>query len=464
VIGLLLTVATAALQGASRPVEAPKHASPVKIVCDVAEPRIQVKASVVAEATWKETCALFGTVPKATDPPREIHLYGTAAEYEAACDKLVGGNLKRNMAFTAEKPPSVHIVLQPPIRGDAQKTLVPTWQTLRLVAHETSHLARYVTLASYGDHPGWLTDGAAIWIEARVLAAQGLFKRAEQWPFCSTDVVRVQRLVKDAHLPTVDDLVHDRTDALEFYSRYAARGLLFRYLIEGERSKQFRSFLLDLVHVDGGQGCTARVEEMLKAKLDVSDWKELDAGFRKWIADLKPEWDEVFTSLEPVGDDWTQTSFDDSNAIAWRAATVGDKPYAIEGSVTTYVDRADRSQANLLIGRMTLTDGTQRFVSFAFEPGLGVTVFDFDGSLAEDKRWNRKAFVDSRGSEPGKPLAFRVDCVPTKDSTDVKLTLAGKVVAQFSVGRALDGPWGVGAQAGSSCVWHKVKLVAGSPK
>jgi hypothetical protein len=461
---LLLIFATAALQGSPKPVDAPKRASPIKIVCDVAEPRIQAKATIVAEATWKETCALFGTDAKTTDPPREMHLYGAVAEYAAACDKLVGGNFKRNMAFTAEKPPSVHIVLQPPIRGEAQKTLVPTWQTLRLVAHETSHLARYVTLANYRDQPGWLTDGAAIWIEAKVLAAQGLFKRAEQWPFCSTDVVRVQRLVKDAHLPTVEELLHDRTDKLEFYSRYATRGLFFRYLIEGGHSKEFRAFLLDVIRIGGGEGCTDRVVDLLKAKLGVADWKELDAGFRKWIADLKPGWDEVFTSLEPVGDDWTQTSFDETNAIAWRTEDAGRKPYAIEGAVTTYDDRTERSQANLLLGRMTLSDGKSRFVSFAFVPGFGVTVFDYDGSRAEEEQWTQKAFVDSRGSAPGKPLAFRVDCTPKEDATDVKLALAGKVVAQFDVGRVLDGAWGVGAQAGSSCVWHGVKLGAAGAK
>lgn len=462
-IELLLALA-AAVQAPVAPPAAPAKSSPVKIVCAVAEPRIHAKAAAVAEAAWKETCALFGTDPKPAEGPREIHLYATVAEYEAVCDKLLGGNFKRNLAVTTEKSPSVHVVLQPPIRGAAQKELAPTWQTLRLVAHETAHLARYVTLANYRDHPGWLSDGAAIWLETKVLAAQGLFQRPEQWPFFSNDMVRGQRLLKDAHLPSVADLLRDRTGALEFYDRYAVRGLLFRYLVEGERSKGFREFLTSLYQLGGGEGFAARAEELLKTKLGVTDWKEVDAGFRKWIADLKPEWFEYFFSLEPVGDDWTQTSFDDTNAIAYRTAPAGGKPYAIEGSVTTWDDRTERSQANLLLGQMTMSDGKSRFVSFALVPGFGVTVFEYDGSLPEDQQWKQKAFIDSRGSEPGKPLAFRVDCVPTETSTDVKLSLAGKVVAQFTVERSLDGPWGVGAQAGSSCVWHKVKLVAAGSK
>lgn len=438
--------------------------SPVKVVCDVDEPRIEAKASRVAEAAWKETCELFGTKPKPAEAPREIHLYATVAEYESVCDKLLGGNFKRNLAVTTEKSPGSHIVLQPTIRGEAQKTLAPTWATLQLVAHETTHLARYVTLANYRDHPGWLKDGAATWVEVRVVGAQAPFKSAEQWPEYSQAEAGVQQLLKDAHLPSVDDLLHDHTDTLDFGSRYDVRWLLFRYLIEGERSKEFRAFLLEVFHIGGGAGMTDRVADLLKAKLGVADWKVLDTGFRKWLTELKPEWFQIFVSLEPVGDDWTQTSFDDTNAIAYRTAPAGDKPYAIEGSMTTYADRTERSQANLLLGRMTLSGGKSRFVSFAFVPGFGVTVFDYDGSRTEDEQWTQKAFVDSRGSAPGKPLAFRVDCTPKEGATDVKLTLAGKVVAQFDVARSLDGPWGVGAQAGSSCVWHRVKLAAAGAK
>ncbi len=472
-IGVLLTLAAQvpapapapnAPTAQTKPADATKRGAPVKIVCDVAEPRIVTKAAAVADAAWKETCALFGTDPKPAGGPREIQLHATIAEYEAVCDKLLGGKFKRNLAVTTEKSPSVHVVLQPTIRGDAQKALAPTWATLILVAHETTHLARYCTLANYRDHPGWLKDGAATWIEAKVVAAQGAFKSPEQWPIYAQAEVGVQRLLKDAHLPSVEDLLRDRTDALDFESRYDVRWLFFRYLIEGERSKAFRAFLLGLNQIGGGPGFTADAEAQLKTRLGVTDWKVVDAGFRKWIANLKPEWFQFFVSLEPIGDDWTQTSFDETNAIAYRTAPAGDKPYAIEGSVTTYDDRSERSQANLLIGHLTLSNGKSRFVSFAFVPGFGVTVFEYDGSLAEDQQWKQKAFIDSRGSEPGKPLAFRVDCEPKEGATDVKLTLAGKVVAQFTVARPLDGPWGVGAQAGSSCVWRGVKLVAAGSK
>jgi hypothetical protein len=55
-----------------------------------------------------------------------------------------------------------------------------------------------------------------------------------------------------------------------------------------------------------------------------------------------------------------------------------------------------------------------------------------------------------------------VKCTPKANATELELKLAGKVVATCTVERVLDGPWGVGAQAGSSCVWNKVHLVAGA--
>jgi hypothetical protein len=436
--------------------------APVRIDCAVDEPRIATRASAIADAAWKETCSLFDLEPAAGIGPYDVHLDANVTEYNAACDKLLRGKFKKNLAVTIWNPLSVHVVLQPTVRGDALHALAPTVQTLRLVAHEVAHLARYASLPSYRDQPGWLKDGAATWIASRVLASQGLSKEPEQSPFSSTNVVRVQRLLRDGRLPGVDDLLHDRTGALEFYDRYAARWLLFRFLVEGERARAFRGFLVDLRSIGGGDGCVDRCGELLKERLAVDAWSALDDGFRRWIAALKPEWDQSFVSLEPAGDEWTQSSFDDANAVAFRTAPAGPKPYAIEGSVTTLIDRNDQPQANLLLGRIAFSDGQERFVSVALVPGSGATVFDYDSSRAADSQWMRLARVAANDSAAGRPLAFAVKCTPKTNATELELKLAGKVVATCTVERVLDGPWGVGAQAGSSCVWHKVHLVAGA--
>lgn len=436
--------------------------APVRIDCAVDEPRIATRASAIADAAWKETCSLFDLAPAPGIGPYDVHLDANVTEYNAACDRLLRGKFKKNLAVTIWNPLSVHVVLQPTVRGDALHALAPTVQTLRLVAHEVAHLARYASLPSYRDQPGWLKDGAATWIASKVLAAQGLSKEPEQSPFSSTNVVRVQRLLRDGRLPGVDDLLHDRTGALEFYDRYAARWLLFRYLVEGERARAFRGFLADLRALGGGDDCVDRCADLLKARLAVDEWSALDDGFRKWVAALRPEWDQAFVSLEPAGEEWTQSSFDDASAVAFRTASAGPKPYAIEGSVTTLLDRNDQPQANLLLGRIALSDGFERFVSVALVPGSGATVYDYDSSRAADSQWMRLARVAASDSAAGRPLAFAVKCTPKGNATELELKLAGKVVATCTVERVLDGPWGVGAQAGSSCVWHKVHLVAGA--
>jgi hypothetical protein len=454
-----LVAALAQAQTAKSPA---RTVAPVRIVCAVDEPRIATRASAIADAAWKETCSLFDLEDAPGVGPYEIHLDANVTDYNSACDKLLRGKFKKNLAVTIWNPLSVHVVLQPTVRGDALHALAPTVQTLRLVAHEVAHLARCVALPTYRDQPGWLKDGAATWIASRVLAAQGLSREPEQSPFSSTNDVRVQRLLRDGRLPGVDDLLHDRTDALEFYERYAVRWLLFRYLVEGERARAFRGFLVDVRSIGGGDGCVDRCDDLLKERLAVDEWSRFDDGFRRWVAALKPEWDQGFVSLEPAGDEWMQSSFDDADAVAFRTAPAGPKPYAIEGSVTTLIDRNDQPQANVLLGRIALSDGHERFVSVALVPGSGATVFDYDSSRAAGSQWLRLAHVAVNDTAAGRPLGFAVKCTPKTNATALELKLAGKVVVTCLVERVLDGPWGVGAQAGSSCVWNKVHLVAGA--
>jgi hypothetical protein len=101
-----------------------------------------------------------------------------------------------------------------------------------------------------------------------------------------------------------------------------------------------------------------------------------------------------------------------------------------------------------------------RFLSIALVPGVDVTLFDFDSGRAADAQWKRLGSAPLAGTTVGKPLAYRVDCTPNGGKTDVALAIDGKPVVHATVERSLDGAWGVGAQAGSSCVWHQVKLAA----
>jgi hypothetical protein len=129
--------------------------------------------------------------------------------------------------------------------------------------------------------------------------------------------------------------------------------------------------------------------------------------------------------------------------------------------VTLLADRSKAPQVNLLLGRAVLTGGQSRYLSVALVPGDGATLFDFDGSLATTDQWKNLAFAALTETAVGKPLQFRVECDPKGRMTEVTVKIAGKVVLHLTVDRVLEGPWGLGAQAGSSCIWRGVKMTSG---
>lgn len=434
--------------------------APVVILGESLPPKLKEEALAVAVDAWKEASALYGAAGQMPDAPREIHLDRSVAEYEAACDRLGVANLKRNLAFSEWKTDVAHIVLQPILAGEAFKELAPTCLTLRLVAHETTHLARYSLLANHAFHPGWLADGSASFVECKALQAAGRMGALESTPDTATASRHAQRLLERGSLPSIPNLVRDRTDALEFNDRYDVRFELFRWLAEGPHAKSFSGFLSSVRQIDQGEGFTERTAKALQQRLGISDLAACDGEFHAWLAALKPEWDEVLRALDVAGDVWTQSAFDDKNAMAFRSEPAGPKSYALEGSVTLIADRREKPQANLLFGRVELEGGGNRFVSVALVPGDGVTLFEFDGARGGDDQWHRLADGAAKETAVGKPIPFRVECTQGGGKCAVAVSLAGKVVAKAEVARLLDGPFGVGVQSGGSCQWRGVKRTA----
>jgi hypothetical protein len=451
----------ALVPAAPRQAAKPAADVPIEVVSDVDDPRLKQRVRALCAETWKEACALYGVDAKPEETPASLNLYREVAGYEAACDRFGAANLKRNQCFTEWTNGTAHVLLQPPIRGEAAAQLAPTWQTLRVVVHEMAHVVRGKKFPNRASHPKWFYDGNACWLEEKVLAAQKLLTTPEQSPFISTEELDVQRLLKQGKLPSIDDLVHDRADSLEFGDGYSVRYLLFRFLADGAHGKELRAFIGDLRSLGGGGDFVDRCADALKTRLGAADWKTIDAEFHGWLAGLKPEWDEPLRSLATVGDEWTQTSFDDANAVAFRTAPAGAKRYALEGSVTLLADRAKSPQANLLLGRVLVAADKSRFVSLALVPGAGATLFDYDASRPSADQWQNLAFAATKETAVGKPVAFRVECEPKGGKTEVTVKIAGKALLHVTVDRLLDGPWGLGAQAGSSCLWRGVKLTSG---
>lgn len=455
----LVVILCAAPQGPRR---AGDHA--VEVTCDVDDARIRSTAQAVAEESWRQTCALWGVDPSPPEKPVELHLYREIADYEKACDRLMRGRLKRNLAFTEWAGGTAHIVLQPVMGGDALKSLAPTFQTLRLVAHETAHVTRRYRLPNCSSQPDWLTDGTACWLETKVLAAKLLLASPERAPHFSTQEVAVQRMLTRKQLPSVEALVHDRTETLAFFDRYAASYLLVRFLAEGARAKVFRDFLGDVAQLGGGPGFVDQSAEALAKRLGVRDLAALDDEFHAFIDALKPEWDEPGFSLSVQGEEWTQAAFDDSNAVAFRTARAGAKRYAVEGEVTTVADLNATPQANVLLGRESTTNDASLFVSVAIVPGAGVTVFSFDGTQAGNDQWRQLGTANNTETSSGKPLRFAVECEPQGRQTRVAVRLAGRAILEVTADRPLDGSWGVGVQHGCSCIWKGVRQTPGGSR
>jgi hypothetical protein len=438
--------------------------SPITVVVAEGDPRVVKAALEVAEAAWVETRVLFGGGPTLREAPVEIHLHRKITEYEAECDRSTKGDYKSNLSFFVPETMSAHLVMQPPIRGEAALHFAPTSLTRCVVAEMAAQLARHATVPNAKAHPRWIVDGSTEWVEEKVLASLGERKGAGPSVSRSTDEAAVQKMARDDRLPALADLLHDRIGGLDDRGRHAVRSLFFRFLLDGRRAQAFRAFLVDVRGVGDGGDVVDRVAARLQARLAVPDWKGVEAEFRAWIAKLQPEWDESELALDVLGDEWRQCAYDGENAVAFRTAAAGPRSYAIEGKVTVYADRVERPQANLLLGRVEFDATHHRFLSVALVPGTSVTLLEFDGSRDKNDLWKELESVKLPGTAVGKPLAFRVECALEEGVTRVAVAVAGATVLTKTIARVLDGPWGVGAQAGSSCVWRDVKLVAAGAK
>jgi hypothetical protein len=98
-------------------------------------------------------------------------------------------------------------------------------------------------------------------------------------------------------------------------------------------------------------------------------------------------------------------------------------------------------------------------VSVAFAVGEGVTVFAYDGDQRAADQWKKLVSAEAKQTTVGRSLPFRVECEPKDGKTTVTVKIAGKVVTTATVERTLDGPWGLGAQSGTSGIWRGVRQV-----
>ena len=416
-----------------------------RVVCHFEDGSVAAQALAVVEASWKPTLRVLGVrSPVGRHPLLAVHLYRRASDYEAAEAKLTRGRFKRNLAFAHFDSKTAHVAVQPTLSDSFLGSRGLNYQTLRLLIHEAAHLVRYHTTRNFRSHPRWYADGSASWLESTVLRRMGRAPEKVADPQFSTMILQGQRLLNAGKLPSLAAILRGKATELEFYQRYAAHWLLFDYLYTTER-KTMDWWIANLRRLGGGKDLALRLATRLEKRLGSEAFAALGVRFRDHVKNLEPRWEEVHRSLGTGGRDWVVTAFPSRNAIAWRTEKAGTKPWTLKGSATVLPGR--KTQLNLLLGRRR--DG---FTTVALTAGSGVTVFDYRSA---GEKWSRLAFAPAPGLVVGKRVSFRVHAARGR----LHIELAGEPIADLRVEASLAGPWGVGAQAGASGVWHGVELV-----
>lgn len=442
-VSALLGLVLAPLVAAEEPPTTVREGRWFRVVCHFRHDRAADDALAAVEAVGPLAAKLYGLRSEPAGDPLEVHLYFTTADYEAADRELTGGRFQRNLAFAHHESRSAHVALQPPVGEEVLDRVGLPVLTQKLLAHEAAHILRYRAMPSFRSHPMWIVDGAATELAYRALLARKRIESVEQSPLGATEIGRAKRVRKEGRLPSVGDLLLDRTDELAFYERYACRWLLFRFLASGARAEGFATVLQRLRQMGGGADFAERLRTRVVAA--TADTQKLDTGFGAWLDRLEPAWHERFRSLQTGGGAWMQAAFPDTNAIAWRTTPVGKEAYALGGWVE--VLPGANVQMNVLLDK---TDAG--FVSVALRADGWLTVFDYD---AKTDRWNRLGSTrhEALRAKGRVPFLLRVG------EGRLAVFLEGEEALAVDVsGRAMDGPWGLGAQAGTCGLWHDVVL------
>lgn len=416
-----------------------------KVICHFESEPCADAALAVAESAVLGTLDLLGS--KATDlkKPVEIHLYRNSAAYREAEAGLTGGKFATNNAFSSHAEQTAHVALVPDCDDAILARLGPSRVALRQVAHEATHLTVFALVPSFADHPDWLAEGIATHVEEQALAANGRTAGLTEEPFSSTRMVRARKLGTAGTLPDPAAIFAGEADALGTGDRYSVHWLFFRFLLDSPNTARTGQLLKTALSQGGGSTYAKRLSERATRLWGRNGLTALGRQFAKYLNDLKPEWEEVYRSLEVEGEVWTQRAYDSSNAIAWRTEAALKPAFTIQGNAEILA--SPNPQMNLLLGR-----SDAGFVTVAFRRGFGVTVLGYD---AKRSAWVNLANTEHGQVSRGGPFDFEVRV----EGATVKILIDGQTSLSADLGkRDLTGPWGVGAQAGGAGVWRGVRL------
>lgn len=414
-----------------------------RFVCHFQNEAAADQGLMAVESAWRVGAKLYDRKRDSSMDLLEVHLYRNVTDYEAADQKLTGGQFQRNQAFAHFATLSAHVAMQPPLSDAALTHIGLPGQTQRLLAHEAAHLVRYTLMPNFEDHPKWLADGAASWIDEQVSRDLGILDAIEDDPNFSRAMLGVQTMLEHENLPSLFQLLHDDTGELEFHARYDFRWAFFHFMLQGKEEKRFLDAVRKVRSIGGGNGFTERYFEELSKIWNEAHLLKVEKSFHAYIKNWEPEWDEIFRNLYFNGEHWIQAAFQ-SNAIAWRRKPSGER-YTLQGELTILPGK--KQQMNLFLGY-----SQEGFFSVAFSAGVGVTLFEYVDGI-----WNRRAFFPLESLILGESFPFQVDV----DGAKVHVSIHGKGLGSaYAKNLDLSGPWGLSAQASSVGIWELHKAPA----
>ena len=397
----------------------------------------------VAESSWPRIARVLDADGETPPKPLPIHVYATVAEYEAVEAARTRGYFKKSLSFSDWETQMAHIVLQPPLVAARLRELGLPRLTRTLIAHEAAHLAFYSLTANYRYQPEWFSEGLAEWSASEAVAHDALARD----PIQSTEILIVQNLIARGSLPSFAKLMSGEFGTLSSAERYAVEGLWFRYLTGPGLEPRLIDVGRELRRLGGGSLLWSNVHAFADSVFPLEKRDELETGFRTFIGDFKPEWNEVYRSLEPIEGGYEQFAFEDQNAIAWRQGALDRSGFQASGKLRI-CSGASGSQLNFLFER-----GPEHFFQIAFRGDRG-TIELLRRSM-EEPEWTTLGGAHSDKLSCDRALEFAIELSPGK----LELRVAGEVVLSTKLDDPLTGgEWGLGALAGSAGTWTDLKV------
>lgn len=406
-----------------------------RVLCHYGDGAAASLALSVAESTWRPAALAYGASPRTTEERIRVHLYGTRAEFDRACIALAGRTWPGHSGLTSARYGISLVLVGEGLSPEVLRGLGPRESDLWTVAHECSHLVGQRVSASYADHPDWLREGLAEAVAQQVMTERA--GREGPPPIAATRDAAAAGAMRRARGAGLRNLLNGAPPGRDVFEQYAVQGAFVRFL-------------------------ESRPEVLTAALAGTQPSEELASlgpAFEDYLRTQTPAWGLGPGHFEREGRHWLQVGLVRERAWAW---SLPPRPSARFWALATKftVDRLGRAgSAWLALARRSVRErpdrwsetlqaielppgGVPRLVELTYGPELPA-----GGELRE-----LAAGTGVRVPAAGATVPLEV----TWSEGEVRLALSGTVaLAAKSEAPALEGDWGLGADAGTVVRWRR---------